>query len=86
MNTNKKLALNKQLVANLNEVKGGNGEGTRYKLSRVYVDCILVDKIVDYLLSQNFNNRGECCEYSELCTNGCSQNCSHTCFSAAKCA
>lgn len=86
MNTNKKLVLNKQLMANLNEVKGGDREETRYNFSQFFIECYLSGKIVDYLITQNFNNRGECCEYSELCTNGCSDNCSHTCFSAAKCA
>ena len=82
---NNKLALNKQIVANLNEhemnsVKGG------YNLTMY--DCIfgwLFGEAAHYLVSGD--NRG--CYSKDAyqgCTEGCSKDCSHTCFSAAKCA
>lgn len=75
MNTNKKLALNKQIVANLNEVKGGDGDETRYLPSQYVTDFWLYGKIIDYVLSTVFDDRGACltqgCPETRYCSDYC---------------
>ena len=66
MKTNKKLALNKQIMANLDgqamgEVKGGVS----------WTDIITYGffKLAEYVYSHGFNDRGECLS-DDLCGNG----------------
>ena len=73
----KKLALNKQIIANLSDVKGGDGDGdeTRYSLSEWFFDCYITAKIVDYVLSTVFDDRGACltqgCPETRYCSDYC---------------
>ncbi len=72
---NKKLVLNKQIISNLNDIKGGDGEETRYALSRIFFDCYIVGKIVDYVISNAFDERGGCitvgCHETRYCSDWC---------------
>ena len=76
---NKKLQLNKQIVSNLDDIKGGDGGEDLYKLSGFFVGCYfvgkLVDVIVDYVISDAFDDRGGCitvgCHETRYCSDWC---------------
>lgn len=75
MKTNKKLALNKQIISNLDDIKGGDGDETRNAFSEYFIECYLAGKIIDYVLSTVFDDRGACltqgCPPTRYCSDYC---------------
>ena len=83
MNTNKKLALNKQLVVNLDSQNMAEIMGGKYPTWGPICTYVL-SKIADWMLSDAIKQ--QCMTDAEGCSVTCTQyNCSVTCFSDAKC-